>query len=300
METNPLLFNPNLGNRPLVSVAMPVFNGAKTLKVALKSVLHQTYDHWELWLIDDGSSDASAAVAREFQDPRIHVLADGGRQGHGLRLNEAIDLSRGEYIARMDQDDVSFPERFERQLAYLEDHPEIDLLGTGALVFDAAGTIKGLFPLRTSHKEICRRPWGGFYLPHPTWMGRTAWFRKFRYGGPEAFRAEDQDLLLRSFEESQFACLPDVFFGYRQNDLPMKSVTAGRRSLARAVVREALCRRRYGWIPMAVAGQVSKGLVEWGICSLTLERRLLRHRALPLSDVALIQRWREIWESYRD
>lgn len=285
---------------PLVSVAMPVFGGAKTLRAALRSILHQTYDHWELWLIDDGSSDDSAAVAREFHDPRIHVLSDGRRQGHGPRLNETVDLSRGKYFARMDQDDVSFPERFERQVAYLERHSEVDLLGTGALVFDDTGAVKGLFPLRTHHKEICCRPWAGFYLPHPTWMGRVAWFRKFRYGGIEAQRAEDQDLLLRSFEESQFACLPDVLFGYRQNDLPIKSVLAGRRSLVRSIVRDSLRKRRYGQIPLAVAGQTAKGLAEWVICHLHLERHLLRHRALPLSDSALTQRWREIWENCHD
>lgn len=285
---------------PLVSVAMPVFNGAKTLKAALKSILHQTYGRWELWLIDDGSSDASVAIAREFEDPRIRVLADGRRRGHGPRLNEAIDLSRGTYIARMDQDDVSFPERLERQVAYLEEHPEVDLLGAGALVFEDGGAIKGLFPLRTSHEEICRRPWGGFYLPHPTWMGRTAWFRKFRYGGPEALRAEDQDLLLRSCEHSRFACLPHVLFGYRQNDLPMKSVLAGRRSLVRSVVRDALRKQQYGRIPLTVAEQATKGLVEWSICALKLERRLLRHRARPVSDEALEQTWRKVWEQCND
>jgi glycosyltransferase involved in cell wall biosynthesis len=284
----------------LISVAMPVFNGAGTLKAAVRSILHQTYNHWELWLIDDGSSDASAAVAAGFADPRIHVLADGHRRGHGPRLNEAIDLSQGDCIARMDQDDISFPERFERQIAFLERYPEIDLVGTGALVFDDTGAIKGLFPLRTSHEEICRQTWSGFLLPHPTWMGRAGWFRKFRYGGQEAFRAEDQDLLLRSYDASRFACLPDVLFGYRQNELPMKSILAGRHSLVRSVIREALRKRQYGRIPLAIASQAAKGVVEWGICSLHLERRLLRHRALPMSDGALVRKWQDIWKGCHD
>lgn len=287
-------------SKPLVSIAMPVFNGARTLKAAVTSILRQSYDLWELWLIDDGSSDGSATVAKTFCDQRIHVLADGRRQGHGIRLNEAIDLSRGTYIARMDQDDISFPERFERQVAYLECHPEIDLVGTGAVVFNDSGNIKGLFPLRASHDEICRRPWSGFYLPHPTWMGRSGWFRKFRYGGPEAFRAEDQDILLRSCNASRFACLPEVLFGYRQNDLPMKSVLAGRRSLARSVIREAMHRHHYRWIPLTVAGQAAKALAEWGICSLKLEKRFLKHRARPVSDDALAQKWRSIWEQCHD
>lgn len=289
-----------VGVSPLVSVAMPVYNGASTLRAALRSILHQTYERWELWLIDDGSTDASSDMAREFQDPRIHVLADGRRLGHGPRLNEAVGRSQGKYIARMDQDDISFRERFEHQVAYLESHPEIDLLGTGALVFEDSGAIKGLFPLRTSHDEICRRPWSGFYLPHPTWMGRSGWFRKFHYGGPEALRAEDQDLLLRSCEDSRFACLPEVLLGYRQNSLPMKSVLAGRQSLTRSVIRDALRRRRYVLIPLVVAEQSLKGLIEWGICSLNLERRLLRHRAQPISGKELSLKWDEAWDLCHD
>ena len=109
-------------------------------------------------------------------------------------------------------------------------------------------------------------------------------------------RAEDQDLLLRSYGDSRFACLPDVLLGYRQNTLPMKSVLAGRRSLAQSVIRDALRRRLYWRIPLAIAGQAAKGLIEWGIVSLKLERRLLRHRALPISDEALMRTWRLIWE----
>jgi glycosyltransferase involved in cell wall biosynthesis len=294
------MYSQHYRKKPLISVVMPVYNGAATLKVALRSLLHQTYDSWELWLVDDGSTDPSADLACEFQDTRIKVIADGRRLGHGPRLNEAVDLSRGEYIARMDQDDVSFPERFERQVSYLERHRQIDLLGSAALVFEDGGAIKGLFPLRTTHDEICRRPWHGFYLPHPTWMGRTEWFRKFRYGGPEVLRAEDQDLLLRSWEESRFACLSEVLFGYRQNRLPMKSVLAGRHSLIRSVIRYALRRRRYGWIPLVIAGQAAKGLAEWGICILKLERHLLRHRALPVFDEALAKKWHGIWKQCND
>jgi glycosyltransferase involved in cell wall biosynthesis len=283
-------------DNPLVSIAMPVFNGANTLDAAIRSMINQTYTHWELLLIDDGSIDSSASIARAFRDERIIVLADGKRMGHGPRLNQAIDLSQGRYVARMDQDDICFPERLAKQVEYLERHPEIDLLGTAALVFADGGSIKGLFPFRQSHGEICRRPWAGFYLAHPTWMGKATWFKKFRYGGQEALRAEDQDLLLRSYDSSRFVCLPEVLFGYRQNNLPVKSVLMGRRSLARAIVREALHRRKYGHIPLGILEQVAKGFTELMIVACGLERRLLRHRAIPHVDPVLVQRWQRIWE----
>ena len=90
-------------------------------------------------------------------------------------MNETILLSAGKYFARMDGDDVAYPERLERQVRYLERHPQVDLLGTGILVFKADGNALGTRRIWRRHEEICRRPSAGFYLPHPTWMGKTGY-----------------------------------------------------------------------------------------------------------------------------
>ena len=283
-------------NEPLVSIAMPVFNGAKTLAVTLQSLLNQTHQNWELLLIDDGSSDKTPSILRGENDPRIRMVIDGDRRGHGSRLNQAIDMAKGRYLARMDQDDICFPDRLLRQVHSLEKNPMIDLLATRALVFSDDGAIKGLFPFRQTHAEICRRPSGGFYLPHPTWMGKTEWFKKFRYGGDEVIRAEDQDLLLRSYRTSTFACLDEVLLGYRQNELPLKSVLAGRRSFRRAVVREAMCHGCYGDIPLVTLEQMAKGILERTIVALGLQNSLLRHRARPVADLCLCKHWQEVWK----
>ncbi len=124
---------------PLVSIGMPILNCEKTLKVAVRSVLNQTYSHWELLLIDDGSEDQTLNIALSFKDPRIRVIADGLNQKLQRRLNQAISLSEGKYFARMDGDDIAYPERLKYQVEYLEEHPEIDLLGTKYLVFDGEG-----------------------------------------------------------------------------------------------------------------------------------------------------------------
>ena len=110
-----------MSETPLVSVAMPVFNGAQTIEPAIRSVLYQTYENWELILVEDGSTDETLARSRQFTDSRIRIISDGTNQGHGARLNQAIELSRGKYIARMDQDDLCFPERFELQVDFLEE-----------------------------------------------------------------------------------------------------------------------------------------------------------------------------------
>ena len=201
-------------SHPLISIAMPVYNCEPTLAPAIRSILHQTFENYELLLLDDGSSDRTLEVARSFPDPRIHVFDDRSHQGLVSRLNQAIDLSRGKYFARMDGDDVSYPERLALQVEHLQQHPEIDLLGGGILVFKRDGEVLGTREVRTSHQQICRRPWAGFHLPHPTWIGKTVWFRKHHYR-PDALRCEDQELLVRTHKESQFAALGEIVLGYR-------------------------------------------------------------------------------------
>jgi glycosyltransferase involved in cell wall biosynthesis len=279
----------------LVSIGLPVFNAERTLGAAIRSVLNQTYTKWELLIIDDGSEDRSLQIAQGFHDERIRVIQGGERRGISARLNQLIETSRGKYFARMDGDDLAFPMRVAKQVSFLEVNPSIDLLGTRALVFDDNGVIKGLFPFRQTHAEICRRPIGGFYLPHPTWMGRVVWFKKFLYGGDEVNRAEDQDLLLRSYRTSTFACLDEVLLGYRQNDLPMRSILAGRRSFRHAVAREAIQNARYGDIPVVILEQFMKGFIEQVIVALGLQNRLLSHRAERGVDSDLQEQWQKIW-----
>src|ERR1039458_2052600 len=96
---------------PLVSIGMPAFNCEKTLAVAIHSILNQTYSNWELLLMEDGSSDRTPEVAQSFSDPRISVFADQSHKGLVPRLNQAVAMSRGKYFARMDADDVAYPER---------------------------------------------------------------------------------------------------------------------------------------------------------------------------------------------
>jgi len=217
-----------------VGVVLPVRDGAATLAVAIESIRRQTWTDWELLVLDDGSSDATVEIARAFGDPRIRVLVDGQRRGLAARLNQGIDLVRGRYLARMDADDAAYPERLARQVGYLDSHAEVDLLGTRVLLFRAGGEPVAQFPFRATHAEICARPWNGFYLPHPTWMGRLEWFRRFRYRVPEVVLAEDQDLLLRAYDSSVFACLPETLLGYRVGPTRLSKVLRVRVSLAGA------------------------------------------------------------------
>lgn len=201
--------------RPLVTVAMPVYNAGKYLRLAVLSIVKQTFTNWELLIIDDGSTDNALQDIANINDARIRIYRDRLNKGLAARLNECIDLAQGKYLARMDQDDVSYPTRFERQVAALQNDSELDLLATRVITIDENNAVTGLFPCALSHNDICRRPWQGFYFPHPTWMGKTEWFRKYRYTLPGPYFCEDQDLLLRSYYESRFATLNEIQFAYR-------------------------------------------------------------------------------------
>jgi len=204
-----------LPTQPLVTVAMPVYNAGKYLRLAVLSIVKQTFAEWEMLIIDDGSTDNALQDIADIEDARIRISRDGQNKGLAVRLNECIDMARGQYFARMDQDDVSYPERLARQLAILQSDPELDLVATRAIIIDENESVTGLFPSAISHREICAQPWRGFYFPHPTWMGRTEWFYKYRYTVPGPYFCEDQDMLLRSYRDSRFITQDEVLFAYR-------------------------------------------------------------------------------------
>ena len=104
---------------PVITIAMPFYNSAATLELAIRSLLNQSYGDFELLLCDDGSDDQGLAIARSFDDPRVICWSDGRRLRLAARLNECIDRARGRYLARMDADDIAYPDRLERQMAFL-------------------------------------------------------------------------------------------------------------------------------------------------------------------------------------
>ncbi len=203
---------------PLITVAMPVYNAGGYLVEAVNSIIAQTYANWELYVIDDGSTDNAIESIRLIKDERIKILKDGLNKGLAARLNQIIDLAKGQYFARMDQDDISMPERFKLQIAALEANPNIDLVATRTLTINSKNQIIGELPFASTHQQICAKPWLGFYMPHPSWFGKIEWFRKYRYASPAPYFCEDQELLLRAYKQSQFICLEQALLRYRLRD----------------------------------------------------------------------------------
>jgi glycosyltransferase involved in cell wall biosynthesis len=223
---------------PLVTVAMSVYNAAATVELAIRSIQSQSLGDWELIVIDDGSVDQTRQIIAKVQDPRIRLIQEPCENlGLAARLNQCVRLARGRYVARMDGDDVAYPQRLARQVQYLEQHPEIDLLGSGAVVFKGEGEVVGLYPTACDHEEICRRPWWGFPLAHPTWMGKQRWFASHPYSEGRT-RCEDQALLLQCFSNSQFSALEEVLLGYRMEGISAKKLGQGRLNYCRQLVRQ--------------------------------------------------------------
>jgi glycosyltransferase involved in cell wall biosynthesis len=218
----PLLSSESVDKWPLVTVAMPVYNAGRYLRLAVLSIVKQTFTDWELLIIDDGSTDNALTSIGDIQDERIHIYSDGDNKGLATRLNECIDRARGKYIARMDQDDVSYPQRLAQQVAMMEALPLLDLCGVRAITISEQNKAIGTLPWAMSHEAICAQPWRGFYLPHPTWMGRTEWFRKYRYAQPAPYFCEDQELLLRSYSDSHFSAVNEILFAYRVRSKPAR------------------------------------------------------------------------------
>ena len=230
---------------PEISVLLPVRDGARTLALAMLSVLEQSFRDFELLVLDDGSVDASADIALRFGDPRVRLLRDGMKRGLAARLNQGIDAAAGRYIARMDADDVCFPDRFARQVARLNAESSLDLVACRALIFDDSGTATGLALHRLSHEALCAQPWNGFYLVHPSWMGRAGWFRRYRYQTPGLARAQDQELLLRAYPDSRFAVVDEILLGYRMEPIALRKILSARRYLLTAQIGRFAQRRQW-------------------------------------------------------
>ena len=281
-------------NKPLVSIGMPVYNCQKTIKVSINSILLQTYENWELIIIDDGSKDDTLSILQSYTDPRIKVLSDGVNKNLPNRLNEAISLSRGKYFARMDGDDIAYPERLAAQVEYLENHPEVDLLATNIIAIDENNHPTGGFAPIESHEEICRRPWAGFPMTHPTWMGRLEWFRTHKYR-PEALRTEDTDLMLRTFDTSRFAKLPEVMLAYRVGSLSLKKILPGRYYTSVSLINKALNSKKYLYA-LGVIEQAAKAAVDIFAIGTGLNFKLLKHRVgKPISKAEQVK-WQSVWE----
>ncbi|MGA8415353.1 MAG: glycosyltransferase family 2 protein [Candidatus Dormiibacterota bacterium] len=282
---------------PTVTIAMPVWNCEATLPASLASIQAQTFENWSLELVDDGSTDGTVDLAMEAArvDKRIHAVVDQHHKEIAVRLNEVIERTDTEFFARMDGDDIAYPERFAIQLERIVSDARLDLVGGSILIFRDGGVAIGCRRSPLMHEQICAHPHRGFALPHVTFFGKTALFRRFRYR-PSARLCEDQDFLARASRTARYANSPDLLVGYRENRLRMRKQLRARRHLALhlAEIRWRLGDHRGALI--AIPAQLLRASVDVAAITTGTEESLLVHRYQPLSDVERSS-WRSIWDA---
>ncbi|MBE9913083.1 glycosyltransferase [Paenibacillus donghaensis] len=200
---------------PRVSVIMPVYNNAAYVQEAIQSILNQTYTDFELIIIDDGSTDGSAYLVSLVTDPRVKKVFHQENKGLVFTLNEGLDMATGDYIARMDSDDHSVPERLSIQVSYMDDNPSIDLCGS-AITYSIGRNAK-INPVH--HEEI--KAWLLFHccICHPTVMMRNRMINRLgiRYDVNYP-HAEDYELWDRLASQIQMTNLPINLHYYRLHD----------------------------------------------------------------------------------
>jgi len=267
--------------KPIVTLGLPVFNAAPHLPDALRSVFAQSLTDWELVCVEDGSTDGSAEMLARLKEPRVRVFADGRHRGLGSRLNQIVALAKGQYIARMDADDLMHPERLARQVALLEERAEVDVVGCSLVSFDAAYRPVSARHLPTGHAEITAKPLRGIQLAHATVAGRAEWWKKHPYN-EENDACEDFELWLSSYETSRFANLPEALYYYREEQAYSFAKYVRRKRALVTLLRKE--RKRLG------SGAWTAMLAQWPRIAAYalahaagLERTLVRRRGRPVS-----------------
>jgi glycosyltransferase involved in cell wall biosynthesis len=204
---------------PTMSVILPVHNAGKFLDAAIESVLRQSHADFELLLLNDGSSDSSLKRLEYYaaRDARCKVHSWPNR-GVPQTLNEGIRLARADILVRMDADDICHPLRFEKQLKYLNAHPECAAVGTQVMLIDPEGWPIRPFVEATRHSSIDAEHLAGRggAIAHPSVAMRKSAVASIGGYRTEFTRAQDIDLFLRLAEVGQLANLPEVLLDYRQ------------------------------------------------------------------------------------
>jgi cellulose synthase/poly-beta-1,6-N-acetylglucosamine synthase-like glycosyltransferase len=266
------------GSAPQISVVLPVYNGGKYLVEAIDSILAQTFTDFELIMIDDGSTDSSLNILRAYEkiDTRVRLVTRENR-GLATTLNDSIEIARGEWLARMDQDDIALPNRFERQLAWLNE-TGADISGSWVKRFGSSD--KRVVKLRQSNEAIRMEMLFTSPFAHPTVIMRTALVKKLRYDKAWE-KAEDYDLWERAAEAGwQMTNLPEVLVLYRVHESQISTSTSVRQHQLSQQIRH-----RY-WKYMFDALQLN---TEWIDQVLKIGEPSARQVDMDIVDAAMIE-----------
>lgn len=205
---------------PQISVIMSVYNGTRYLNESIESIHNQTFTDWEFMIINDGSTDNSESIVQGWQnrDERIKLISRG-HKGLTISLNQGLSYAQGEYIARMDADDIALPDRFAKQVAFLDENPDHVAVGCRMLVIDPEGMPIFTCSKLTTHEEIDAAYMAGQagIIGHPAVMIRRRVIESIGGYREQFTYAQDRDLFLRLAEVGKLANLSDTLMKFRLN-----------------------------------------------------------------------------------
>ena len=241
---------------PRVSVLMTVFNAERYIERAIKSIINQTLERWELLIINDGSTDRSENIAKQLAvyDKRIKVVSKKN-EGIVSSANLGLTMVSAPYVARMDADDISHPTRLEKQLHFLEANPNCVAVGSYVQLIDSRGLRICEFSRVSSHREIddLHMKGHGGAICHPASMMRIGAIRHIGGYDPSMKSAEDLDMFLKLAEHGVLSNIPECLFSWRQH---LASEGNARRNLQAKYAKIAVIRaheRRGLEVPSRVA-----------------------------------------------
>lgn len=202
---------------PLISVLLPVYNGELYLSQAIDSILSQTIKDFELICINDGSTDNTGKILAKYakKDKRIKIITNNSNIRMAASLNKALDIAKGFYIARMDADDISLPDRFAKQIALLESDKSLVAVGCQEQIIDEYGHIKAEKHFPTDSK-LCYQTLANFMpIQPPTLMARGNIFKKYRYD-TSICPNDDINIYFKLLQHGNFSSVDEILFQYRQ------------------------------------------------------------------------------------
>lgn len=288
---------------PKVTVLMPVFNGSSYLKEAIESILTQTFTDFEFLIIDDGSTDNSFEIISSYSDSRIRLVRNPQNFGLVFTLNRGIDLSLGMYIARMDCDDVSLPMRLEKQVAYMDEHPDVGVCSSWVKII--GDSLHSVWDYPVSSEVI--KCWLLFesVLPHPSAVLRTAAFRDNNLYYESSFmHAEDYRLWVRAASNMSLANIGEVLLLYRVHSSNVGTVHSSEQAAAAFRIRMWQL-AELGIVPDSGDADIHQAISQWHfrpekrfleqvelwLCKLKTANAVTKIYSEPAFSMVLASRW---------
>ncbi len=255
-----------------ISIILPTRNNEKTIFYSIKSILNQSYKNFELIIINDCSDDKTKQIILSFNDNRIVYIENKKSIGVTSSIIKGINKSKGDFIARMDGDDISVPERLFTQLNYLKTNQEVDLVASNIVYFDN-NIVKGVSNLKLYDFINFNLFINTVGLPHPTWMVRSSFYKNFNYDH-KISHAQDQELLLRAYNSSKFALLKEPLLFYKKTErIYLKKKMSQLYSLFRSRVKHILKYRLLHYFPLVLIVFIFSSILSvFGIHTFRMEK----------------------------